>query len=92
MEGSGVVGTQQLRGAATEYGALIVPLWDLRSSEEESHKVRVPYRRGRTIAHLHGCLRGRSEDPGELGPRTLRWRLSGVSMRLVLKLPIAMEN
>lgn len=53
MEESGVIGTQQLRGAATECGALIVQLWDLRSSEEESHKVLVPHLRGRTIAHLH---------------------------------------
>lgn len=76
-----------------EDGTRIIWFGDLRSSEEDFCKIWSPSSKEGPLPICTDAIEVLSNEvPGELGPGLLRWRFSGVRMRLILEVPIKKED
>lgn len=76
-----------------EDGTQIIWFGDFRSLEEDSCKIWSPISKEGPLPICTDVIEVlSSEVPGELGPGLLRWRFSGVRMRLIPEVPVKTED
>lgn len=71
----------------------IIRCGDFRSSEGDSCKIWSPISKEGPLPICTDAIEALSNEvPGELGPGLLRWRFSGVRMRLIPEVPVKTED